>query len=48
MKKLYESPSVEKNSLLAAENLMTEPSVSGGGYGYGWSDGGPETVTLRE
>lgn len=46
MKKLYESPSVEKNSLMAAENLMAEPTVSGGGYG--WSDGGPEAVTPVE
>ena len=42
MKKIYESPSVEKNSLLAEENLMAEPSISGGGYG--WADGGPEAV----
>lgn len=39
MKKLYESPSVEKNTLMAAEDLMTVPGVSDNGYG--WSDDGP-------
>lgn len=40
MKKFYESPSVEKGSLMAEENLMTgvEPTVSENGGGYGWDD----------
>lgn len=39
MKKIYESPSIEKNILMAEESLMNEPTVSGGGYG--WDDVGP-------
>ena len=39
MKKIYESPSIEKNILMAEESLMNEPTVSD--RGYGWDDVGP-------
>lgn len=42
MKKLYESPSIEKCNLAAEEMLMTTPSVSD--TGYGWDDNGPVGV----
>ncbi len=39
MKKFYESPDLEKCSLMAQENLMTTPNVSDTGFGY--DDNGP-------
>lgn len=45
MKKFYESPSVEKSSLMAEENLLTEeliPNVSETGYGFDDLENGPE------